>query len=218
MSGHPKYDITGKVFGRLTAIKREVVVNPSGKRLTKWWCQCECGGTAFTTKRKLETGHTKSCGCYFKERVTKHSMCGTRVYHSWYNMKDRCTNRNNPQFKDYGGRGITYDPKWETFEGFYEDMGERPEKLTLDRINNNGNYEKGNCRWATYYQQNSNLRRRSINTSGKTGVYQLKGSKRWHAEIGSEGVKYYLGSFEEFQNAVNALRSAELKHFGKYSE
>lgn len=88
-----------------------------------------------------------------------HGYHGTPAYRSWNHMKKRCGNPKDPSYKDYGGRGITYDPKWETFEGFFEDMGPRPEGTTLDRYpDKNGNYCKSNCRWATKTEQSHNRR------------------------------------------------------------
>jgi hypothetical protein len=92
-------------------------------------------------------------------RNITHGLSKSPTYKSWLAMKTRCTNPNTPKFYNYGGRGITYDPKWETFEGFYADMGERPSlKYSLDRIDPDGNYTPSNCRWATVGEQNSNKR------------------------------------------------------------
>lgn len=94
----------------------------------------------------------------------QHGMYGTRTYRSWDSMKQRCLNSNDPSYPRYGGRGIEICSQWLTFIGFYADMGERPEGLTLDRIDNDGNYEPGNCRWATAKEQRAN--QRSISTKG----------------------------------------------------
>jgi hypothetical protein len=101
---------------------------------------------------------------------TKHKMMNSPLYKPWQNMKNRCRNPKTTHYKDYGGRGITYCEKWETFEGFYEDMWPSYEKgLTLDRIDVNGNYCKDNCRWATIYEQANNKRRNLIYTyNGET--------------------------------------------------
>ncbi len=89
-----------------------------------------------------------------------HGMAGTRVHNSWRDMKSRCSNPNAPNWKYYGGRGVSYDPRWETFEGFYADMGDRPAGATLDRIDPEGDYTPENCRWATPRQQRANQRPR----------------------------------------------------------
>lgn len=88
----------------------------------------------------------------------KHGMWGTRTYTSWYNMKQRCTDKNNRAYKWYGARGITYDPRWENFENFYADMGRCPPDFTIERKDNNGNYNKENCVWLLKTEQNKNQR------------------------------------------------------------
>jgi hypothetical protein len=98
-------------------------------------------------------------------------------------MKQRCTNPNNARWKNYGERGITYTEDWETFEGFYKDMGERPLGLSLERVDVNGNYCKENCVWATPQQQVRNQTRRCTNTSKRTGVRWVKEKKLWLANI-----------------------------------
>ena len=98
-----------------------------------------------------------------------HGMHGTPTYRSWSNMRDRCDNPNNPQYHRYGGRGISYDPKWHRFEGFLEDMGVRPAGLSLEREDNSGNYCKENCSWVDKQtQQNNTVRNNYIHHNGKT--------------------------------------------------
>lgn len=117
------------------------------------------------------------------------SLYQSPTYHSWNNMKDRCNNKNNKQYKDYGGRGITYCSKWETFKGFLEDMGEKPTNTTLDRIDVNGNYELSNCRWATRLDQQHNLR---IHKKEDVGVSYDKNHKtcKWQVGIYFKNKKY----------------------------
>lgn len=154
--GKKVYDISGQRFGRLVAVKYAFTKSHN----SYWECLCDCGNLKIVAAHSLKRGNTTSCGCYRRE-VTKemkstHGKYGTREYTIWAEMKARCTNFYD---KDYGGRGIKYDPKWETFEGFWEDMEEGySDTLSIDRINVNGNYEKLNCRWATSEQQANNAR------------------------------------------------------------
>jgi len=150
-------NLEGQTYGRLLAVKR-IAAGSSGH--TRYRCLCECGKTITAYATNLKRLRTTSCGCYAKEVNTKHAMYGTPTYHSWRAMIQRCTNPNNKDYAEYGGRGITVAPEWLTFERFYADMGKRRSKRhSLDRIDANQGYCKDNCRWATAKVQARNQRR-----------------------------------------------------------
>lgn len=156
--------LIGQTFGRLKVIAdAESHRTPNGRAVARVICECSCGMLKTIRIDSLSNGRTLSCGCFRKENTrtvhTKHGRAHGRLYWVWAAMLDRCRNHNNKQFKDYGGRGITVCERWLSFSNFLQDMGECPQGLTLDRRNNNGNYEPGNCRWATRLEQAHNKER-----------------------------------------------------------
>ena len=154
-------DLTGQRFGRLVALE------PIGKDRWGhffWQCQCDCGSLCTVISSNLQSGHAQSCGCLCRERVSTarkiHGMSNSPTYRTWHCMLQRCENSENKNYKFYGGRGIKVCERWHDFKNFYEDMGDRPAGKTLDRSDDNGNYEFGNCKWSTMKEQCNNRRDR----------------------------------------------------------
>lgn len=157
-------DLSGQKFDHLTVIKRvEDHVFPSGQRQVQYLCKCDCGNEVKVISRNLITGNTKSCGCYALKLRTHHKKWGSKIYKCWDNMKSRCLNPHATGYENWGGRGITVCEEWvKSFDAFYEYVSKLPhfgeEGRQLDRINNDGNYEPGNVRWATRREQTLNSR------------------------------------------------------------
>lgn len=162
-------------YGRLVVLRFSGIL----RRKSLWECSCDCGIAVTVLGNSLQSGATQSCGCLRAEIVktasikhgdTHFNLPKTREYHSWDAMKQRVTNPKARQFKNYGGRGVSICDRWmNSYSNFLKDMGRCPKGCSLDRINNSGNYEPGNCRWATHIQQGGNKRTcRYITRDGKT--------------------------------------------------
>jgi hypothetical protein len=155
-------DIAERCFGRLTVIR----FSHMDGRYALWLCRCECGNETIVRGCNLKSANTVSCGCVKRERQATiggrrtHGRSHTSIYRRWQTMIQRCHNPKDHRFVDWGGRGIMVCDRWlHSFETFYADMGEPPPGLVLDRKDNNGNYEPGNCQWATSSQSAGNRRR-----------------------------------------------------------
>jgi hypothetical protein len=188
-------DLTGKRFGKWLVQYRSPQ-NLHGK--PAWVCVCDCGGKGVVSGSVLRMGESTSCGCYQKslaaknlgEAASKHRAHNTPEYFRWLNMKARCNNPNNPAYANYGGRGISVCARWDkSFDAFMSDVGERPTpEHSLDRIDNDGNYEPNNVRWATSQEQANNRRNNmKVEFNGET-----KTIAEWArvAGITPEGVAY----------------------------
>jgi hypothetical protein len=159
-------DLSDQEFGRLRVLS---FAGRDRAGRARWLCQCECAKEVEINAYRLQTGHTRSCGCLRIEasveklhgvhtRQTAHGLSKTKEYKSWSSMMHRCSNALAHNYSNYGGRGIVVCERWFQFENFLADMGERPIRTSLDRIDNDGAYEPGNCQWSTPVTQSGNRR------------------------------------------------------------
>lgn len=171
-------DLTGQKFGRLFILRKNGVAKNGH---TLFLCMCDCGKEKTILGISLRSGKTKSCGCIRQETLVAMNLSRikhghlinnrtTKVYQTWNSLIQRCTNPKNPSYTTHGGRNISVCSRWKKFENFLEDMGEPPtDKHQIDRIDNNGNYCKLNCRWCTSTVNNRNKRNnRRITYNDKT--------------------------------------------------
>jgi hypothetical protein len=148
-------DWKGKRFGKLEVIAYSHTELKNGRSRSIWKTICDCGTFVFVSGNQLQQHGTTSCGCF---KRTRKGLSNTRTYRSWAGMIKRCTDKKRLSYKSYGGRGIQVCWRWLDYDLFLLDMGERPERMTLDRIDPNKGYEPGNCRWATHEVQCNNKR------------------------------------------------------------
>lgn len=164
-------DLTGKRFGKL------IVISKTENFYRRWDCRCDCGTIKSILTPALVSGDTISCGCHRKAIHTIHGQCVNKVqtgaWKSWNCMIRRCSDPKDTSYQFYGGKSILVCEKWKSFEGFYEDMGDRPPRCSIDRINAKGNYEPSNCRWATSKEQANNTTKNfTITFRGDTKTIQ----------------------------------------------
>ena len=217
--GHKIEDHIGKQYNRVT-ITGEA---PRIRKEKEWAYICVCGKSGQAKPSHLIKGGVKSCGCLQKEAAKQnlvkalespfigkhktHGMFGTRPYRIWVGMKTRCNNSKAREYPDYGGRGITYCAKWETFEGFWQDMKEcYSDLLTIDRTDTNGNYQKDNCEWVDMSVQSHHRRKRKGSVTTYVGVFLKKG--KYEASFCKEGDVQYLGRFSTEYEAAQAYDDA----------
>jgi len=154
-------DITNERFGHLIALRP---VGQNNQRSITWLCQCDCGSLKNISSAHLRPSGTRSCGCKRGTLLHGHAKREERhpLYQTWKGMRHRCNNPNHKHYKNYGGRDIKICTRWNNFENFIADMGERPPDTSLDRINSDGDYEPANCKWSTRSEQAYNRRRTSL--------------------------------------------------------
>lgn len=203
-------DLSGKRFGRWTVV--EVATGPDARYYVRWKCRCDCGNIKFVARTSLQSGESKSCGCLRKEThvpaLKTHGLSRTVEYVTWKNMISRCNDPKNKAYANYGERGIKVCDSWQSFEGFLSDMGLRPDGMTLERNDNNTNYTKENCRWATRQEQNNNTRR--------TTHVTVNGVTRTLAEWASlSGIRYETISYRLRKGVPAAIAVALAPKLGR---
>lgn len=204
-------DLTGKKFGKLEVIG----VHDTGSRKAYYVCQCDCGNVKVVRADSLISGATKSCGCIKKEQDKtnltanhRHKMSGTRIYETWQDMKRRCYNKQNVRYNRYGGRGIKVCEEWlNNFQSFY-DWAIRngySDDLTIDRIDNDGNYEPSNCRWSTVKEQCNN-RSSNINiTIGNATKSLMSWCEIFNVDYKKVHARYQRNGYESIDRLFNDI-------------
>jgi len=176
-------DMAGNKYGRLTVVSRN---GSDSGNIARWLCVCSCGKETTVNGSSLRKGLTKSCGCIktesLKGRAT-HRMGKTKTYGVWSTMLDRCNNKKAKTYNRYGGRGIYVCKRWHDFELFFADMGEKPDGLTLERIDNNAGYYPENCKWATRAVQARNTSATRLNEVAVRVIRYLVSTGRKQRDI-----------------------------------
>lgn len=208
-------NIAGEKYGRLIAVEWTGNACSSGRL---WKFKCDCGAEIIASIGQVRSGNTTSCGCFAKEKLrsrnekmAKHKCTRSPTWNSWSAMRRRCQKQDDKDYHKYGARGIVVCERWQSFENFMADMGERPEGMTIDRVDNNGNYEPENCRWATPLQQSRNSR--------NSVVIEYQGEKHcvaeWAALVGIEvkTLQYRIRSGWDVEKALSTPSMTNRKRF-----
>ena len=198
---------------------RLVIIGAYSNKQSKHWqhtLRCDCGNIAVVAGGDLNKGTTRSCGCLKKEERLTHGMSKADEYPVWASMIQRCSNKNNDAYDNYGGRGITVCDEWMSFDSFFEDMGSRPNKaMTLERVDNDKGYSGSNCIWASRITQSINQRIRRDNKTGCRGVSIAKNRGGYVSIIQREHKRVYLGFFKNLDDAIAARKRAETNQMGE---
>lgn len=210
----------GQKFGRWTVLRFD---ENNKKHETHWICECECGSIRSVPSKNLRNGKSKSCGCLQKEILHKmHLEHGgalkkEKEYRAWIQMKQRCSNPKSSHYGDYGGRGISVCERWiYSYKNFLEDMGRAPSKFhSIDRINVDGNYEPGNCKWSTQTEQVHNQRARKDNTTGIQGVTWIERLHKFRVRIQFDKKRIDVGYADTIEEARNMRKEAEKFYWKK---
>lgn len=182
-------DLAGMRFGRLLVESKSQSIRKSG---ALWNCVCECGKTTAVDSMKLRKGLIVSCGCFHREMTAainrSHGLANkSKTYRTWKEMRQRCNNPNNDKYQWYGGRGIAICSRWDSFENFHADMGDRPDGMTIDRIDNDKGYSPDNCRWLPQLEQ---TRRQAKNKLSAELAVKLKADRDAGMTFQEIGQKY----------------------------
>lgn len=179
----------GDRYGQLQIVKEiEPITDSKGRHIRTMRCKCDCGDNVSVRLSDMRSGHTSSCGCIHKSSVANigrrnriHGMTDSPTWKTWKSMRDRCCDYRHKDYSNYGGRGISICDRWrESFQDFLSDMGERPESMSIERIDNDGNYEPSNCCWANNEQQGRNRRTNRVLTLDGRSMCM----KDWSLETG----------------------------------
>ena len=182
-----------------------------------WLFSCDCGNKKKIYEYNVRRGFTKSCGCYAQECRTRHGMSKTKLYGVYCGILSRCNDKGHGSYAGYGGRGI--ECKFNDFKDFHDYVSLLPyfdkveaERLSINRIDNDGNYERGNLEWASGRKQEINKRLSKNNTSGYEGVSFCKANNRWYATLSVKNKNPYVGCYKTKQEAIAARKKAEQEY------